>query len=781
MPMSPRKGESKTDFLARCVPEMIGTGKDKRPNDQAVAICLDIWRNKDKAQKQNVPDVEDGESHSEFMDRCTSELDDQDVDESEAEDLCQQAWEERAFKQLAGEVHFRTRADAQGLDFLLSDATADRFGDIIEVNGWDLQNFNKNPIALFSHDPRFIVGKWSNLRIEKQSLRGTLELAPEGTSDRIDEIRRLVKAGILKAVSVGFKPRKREKLNEEADEFFGPFKYINQELVETSLVAVPANPNALAVAKSLNISRATMDLVFAQVGREGGETTTREFRAKPGTSQRGQRRASAMSLAFRIVEVQSLLAAKTVELEEHWKNVDDSNVKDAELEKANELTEEIRGLEKKLTSMLASEKILAGSVTNGGESRQQQRGGTAIAVYHGSGGGNGKDGGGGDTVVSPAIIRERSKSVDPRDYLWRTAVIALGAKCWNKSTEEARAMIGKEFPIYDDDGMKGMSEYVLRSSTAPAMTTVTGWAAELVQQVYADPMPLLMPASILNRLRPKGLGMSFGRAGKINIPTRSRTPTISGSFVGEGQPIPVRMGAFTSQSLTPKKLAVISTFTREMSIHSTPAIEGIIREAIQDDTTVAVDSVLLDANAATTVRPAGLLNGVSATTATAGGGFTAFVGDVQKLSAALITNTLGNIRTPVWLMNPLEINAGKFIVAPASGEFPWKAELMAGNLNGWPIIDSGTVPAKTIVLVDAADFISVSGEGPLFSLSDQATIHEEDTTPLPLAATGTPAVVAAPQRSLWQTDSIGIRMIQDLNWLMRRSGMVVWTQAVTWS
>src|SRR5215831_10715355 len=110
-------------------------------------------------------------------------------------------------------------------------------------------------------------------------------------------------------------------------------------------------------------------------------------------------------------------------------------------------------------------------------------------------------------------------------------------------------------------------------------------------------MPLLMPKAILTRLAPRGLTLSFGTSGRIVIPTRSATPSLAGSFVGEGMAIPVRQGAFTSQTLTPKKMAVISTWTREMGDHSVPAIEGLIRQAIQDDTSVAIDTVLLDSNA----------------------------------------------------------------------------------------------------------------------------------------------------------------------------------------
>ena len=114
----------------------------------------------------------------------------------------------------------------------------------------------------------------------------------------------------------------------------------------------------------------------------------------------------------------------------------------------------------------------------------------------------------------------------------------------------------------------------------------------------------------------------------------------------------MRQGAFSAITFTPKKMAVISTFTREIAEHSTPAIEGLIRQAIVEDTAVAIDSVLLDATAATTTRPAGLKAGVSATTATAGGGIAAVIGDIRGLTGALITGTNGNLRSPVWIMNP---------------------------------------------------------------------------------------------------------------------------------
>jgi HK97 family phage prohead protease len=155
-------------------------------------------------------------------------------------------------------VHKTVSKETKGTDFILSDPTVDRYGDIILSDGWELKNFKQNPIALFAHRSDFPIGKWQNLRVSDNALRGTLELAPKGTSDRIDEIHRLVDADILRAVSVGFTPIQSKP--RPGDEF-GTI-YIRQELVECSIVTVPANPSALNVAKRLNISAETQELVF---------------------------------------------------------------------------------------------------------------------------------------------------------------------------------------------------------------------------------------------------------------------------------------------------------------------------------------------------------------------------------------------------------------------------------------------------------------------------------------------------------------------------------------
>ena len=446
-----------------------------------------------------------------------------------------------------------------------------------------------------------------------------------------------------------------------------------------------------------------------------------------------------------------------------WTQSDDSNVTDADLESRQALNADIVKSERTLASLQESEKHLGLSSADDGGSRSLV---TSAAAERAKGS---------TALSSSRPFSIAPKKLNPIDLFIRAGAIQVVAHRDRRPVDEVRRMA-----YGDDEPTRAVLEWQMRAATAPAMTTVAGWAAELVQQIVVDFMATLYPKAIYPRFSAMGLSLTFGRNGKVIIPTRSRTPTISGSFVGEGLPIPVRQGAFTSQALTPKKMAVITTWTREIDEHSIPAIEGLLRDAIQTDTAISLDSVLIDTNPSTAIRPAGILNGVSGLTPTAGGGFAALTGDIKALSGALLSGTLGNVRNPVWLMNPQQVNSIGLVAAPGAGVFPFRDEVSRGQLGGWPIIDSGTVPLGTVIVVDAADFVSVTGDGPRFEISDQATLHMEDTTPSDISTAGSPAVVAYPAKSMFQTDSLALRLILPINWTIRRAGTVAWVAGVTW-
>jgi HK97 family phage major capsid protein/HK97 family phage prohead protease len=646
-------------------------------------------------------------------------------------------------------IHKTTVALAAGdpLTFVLSDATKDRMGDVIDPKGWVLDNFKQNPMALFNHNSSFPIGTWEDVKVQGGRLVGKLKLAARGTSDRIDEIISLVEQGILRAVSVGFSPIERKPLDD------GGIRFTKQELLETSLVSIPANPAAVQLAKSLHVSDATMDVVFGKhATADVIHSKAKDISAAQGISKTTIGNVPKMKTISKqieerqaiLVDLQDQLANKVAELD----TAEDADVVSLAID---DLNTKIEGTQKLLDQLRKAETSLANA---------------APAIVQK-----------GETTVIDAPRRPWAapkKDVKPFDHLVRSMVITGLSKAQQRHPIE----VLKE-RYGEDVQTKAVMDIVCRAASAPALTTTTGWAAELVQTAFLDMLETLMPNSVYPGLSNRGPKFTFGRNGIVSIPARTTSTTVAGSFVAQGAPIPVRQGAFTATTLTPKKMAVITTFSREMAEHSTPAIEAVLRQAIVEDTAVAIDTILLDATAASSTRPAGLRNGVTGATATTGGGLAALVGDVKALATSLITSSNGNLRDPVWIMNPVQVLSIQF-QTNATGQFIFQDEIAQGRFRGYPLYQSTTVPAGTVYLIDAADFFSATGDAPNFNASDTATLHMDDTTPLALSAAGAPNTVAAPIRSLYQTDSLAIRMTMDLNWAMRRTGVVAYVASVTW-
>ncbi len=132
-------------------------------------------------------------------------------------------------------------------EFTASTADMDRDGEVIDVSGWDLKNFKKNPVIMFAHAYNTLpIGKATKIGVKDGKLMDVVEFPPEGTYEFADTVARLVDAGYLKTQSVGFIPKKWEDGDFDEDDKKKPRRtYTKQELLEISIVPVPSNPNAL--------------------------------------------------------------------------------------------------------------------------------------------------------------------------------------------------------------------------------------------------------------------------------------------------------------------------------------------------------------------------------------------------------------------------------------------------------------------------------------------------------------------------------------------------------
>jgi HK97 family phage prohead protease len=130
------------------------------------------------------------------------------------------------------------------LNFRISTETPDSYNDVIKADGWDLERFEKNPVVLWAHDHRQPpVGQALSVGVEGGDLVASAKFADAETYAFADTVFRLLKKGFLRATSVGFFPKEWTY-----DEDRGGYNFIGQELFEFSIVPVPANPDALALA-----------------------------------------------------------------------------------------------------------------------------------------------------------------------------------------------------------------------------------------------------------------------------------------------------------------------------------------------------------------------------------------------------------------------------------------------------------------------------------------------------------------------------------------------------
>ncbi len=148
-------------------------------------------------------------------------------------------------------VEIKAIDDSRALDFTISTDSVDRYGDTVAVGGWKLESFRKNPVVLWMHDNTMLpVGRAVNVRVEDGKLKSRVDFTPEKMATFNDIVFDMLKGGFLNATSVGFMPLKYAFVDDPSRRFGIDFE--EQELLEFSIVTVPANPEALIEGRSVD-------------------------------------------------------------------------------------------------------------------------------------------------------------------------------------------------------------------------------------------------------------------------------------------------------------------------------------------------------------------------------------------------------------------------------------------------------------------------------------------------------------------------------------------------
>jgi hypothetical protein len=330
-------------------------------------------------------------------------------------------------------------------------------------------------------------------------------------------------------------------------------------------------------------------------------------------------------------------------------------------------------------------------------------------------------------LVPEDLVRDHPK------HMWRAAAVKVRSFIEGKPA----SLISKQLYPYDE-----ITPAILRAATNPAKLTTPAWAGSLAAASVSSAVQETVSTSVIGRLmQAGGLSIDLGTFASVVVPGRATTPADAGLWLAEGEGIPARQYHLLGPTLQPHKLAVIVTFSREMSEASN--IEDILRALIIEAAGPAIDAAILSTAAASPQRSAGLLNGLTPLVAATGApSFDNCAEDLGKL--------LGDLASR---------NGGAHVFFAASASQAMAIRFFGAGQDTFPVSGSAVLPAGTVIAIEPSSFASTIIE-PEFEVGTMATIHQDDTAPNITGA-------AASVKSMWQTDAIALKMTLWADWCMR--------------
>jgi HK97 family phage prohead protease len=621
--------------------------------------------------------------------------------------------------------------------------SVDRVGDIVESRG---ARFAKELPLLLFHDHTLPVGTVRLKTPTKDGIEFEAQLPdiqePPALRDRIAEAWASMKAGLIKGVSIGFSPSDNgiERLKS------GGLRFTDFEILELSLVAVPANAEAV-ISQIKQIDAAHL----AATGNGDGQNTPRDR----GTPAVKAARSSMKTITEQIKDFQAQRVAKSARMNELMNGAAEKGetLDEAGTQEYDGLETEVKAIDSHLSRLDTLEKANAAA---------------AKAVE----------------AKTPA---QASASRDPH-----VPVVKLGGDnapagigyaravmCEVQARMDYRPVMDVAKARYPHDS--ALHNFLQVKATVPAGTTQ--------QAVYAGPLVYAdnLASQFVEFLQPQTVVGKFGTGGipsltrvPFNVRVPSQTSDGFAAWVGEGAGKPVTSAAFSSISVTFAKVATIAVLTKELVRLSSPSAEMLVRNMLANAIIKKIDTSFIDPAfaAVANVNPASITHGLVALSSAGTSADNARTDLAKILKQYLEANQ--NPTGLVFIMPPtLAMVLSLMRNSLGQKEFP-DITATGGMLEGFPVIttqhaanESGA--GNLVIAVRAADIFLADDGVVSIDASEQASVQMSDA-PSINSTTGTGASLV----SLWQTNSVGIRAEREITWTKARSTAVVYMDDVNW-
>jgi HK97 family phage major capsid protein/HK97 family phage prohead protease len=595
--------------------------------------------------------------------------------------------------------------DQRIIDGIASTPSPDRIGDILEPKG---ATFALPLPLLWQHNAAEPIGHVTHAKVTADGIAIRAQLA-KGVLPRIDEAWALIKSGLVRGLSVGFRALDAEQI---PNSFAVKFKA--WEWLELSAVTIPMNAQA-----SIHTVKAYDTPSPAASGTGRAVTST------PGAS--GLRKVTPMNVSEQLTTEKAALQTKSARLEELMTSdqtnggleADEQRELDTLSGEVSTLTEKV----KKLTTLESAQASMAGPLTTASGARMTHTGRVAVV---------------------PKTF--------PKGTLFTRYALAVAA---GKGSYSDTLAYAKQFGDTPEIAAYVKTMWERKAVEGTSVVASPGWGGELVNPSTAmtEFVEMLMPQTIIGRTP------GFRKV-PFNIPIITQTGGSTFEWVGEGAPKPVGELAFERTTLGYTKCAGIVVLTEELIRLSTPNAEDRARGDLIEQCAKFLDEQFIQvAIAAGASNPASITNGVSSPAAT-GTDVDAVKAD---LMTALATFTAAHIPiSGLVIATTPDLALGLSLLTNALGQAPagFNVTPSGGTLLGYPVIVSESVDSGTVVIFKPSEiFLADDGQVRL-DASNQATLDMNGGSP------------STPVFSLWQRNCVGLRAERWINWKKRRDSVV---------
>jgi HK97 family phage major capsid protein/HK97 family phage prohead protease len=595
----------------------------------------------------------------------------------------------------------------------------DRQGDIVEPLGAKLRN--PTPLLLY-HDQERPVGEVRFGKPTKNGIPFTAEVfktdEPGTVRDRLDEAWHSVKLGLLKAVSIGFNP-----IDEAMERIKTGWRFLEWEMLELSLVVVPANASAtIHTVKSLDAPH------LAATGM-GDSATTQPAGVPARRVVKAQKPNQAMTIQEQIKSFEATRQAKSARM---FAIMEEAGTETLEQDKAEEydgLEAELKTIDEHLTRLASMEKL--------NKSQAQPVGGTTPV----------------ETKRVPAGVPVPRVSVKPNIEKGITAArMAMALLNTKGNRYEAAQFASERFADTPEVAL------ALKAAVAAGTTTDSAWAGPLVvTQPMQELLEMLRPQTLIGRI--PGL-----KRVPFNISMPAQTAGGTYSWVGQGSAKPVTNMQFSTVTLGTAKAAGIIVLTQELIRSSAPSAQEAVRDEMIAGMRTYLDTQFVDSTVAAVanVSPASITNGVAGTAAS---------GTTEAAARADLRALINTYNTANYTLDGLVLimsesvafTLGTMVNAVGAPAFPG-ISVNGGNILGIPVVTSNVVGAQIIAAHAPSILVADDGQTEI-DVSTEASIQMDSAPANPTDAT---TVLV----SMFQRNLVALRAERWINWAKARSSAV---------